>query len=88
MGKKEKKTQTAVLNIQYSMRRSQWIEDDDSNRTPHYTQGGETRLSDIAGDAFYSVGGAGILEIDDLSLDEPDMKTVLFRDEVDDVQDP
>ena len=61
-----------------------------SRRTPLYTQG-ECKLWDICGDAFDSMDGAGMLEIADLSLDEPEMEAVLFRDEgdeVDEVEDP
>ncbi|KAG5554065.1 hypothetical protein RHGRI_011812 [Rhododendron griersonianum] len=58
-----------------------------SRRQPLYTEG-ETKLWDICGDAFDSIGGVGMLEVADLSLDEPEMEAVIFRDEVDEVQDP
>ncbi len=41
---------------------------------------------DIAGDALDSMGGAGILQIADLSLDELELEAVVFGDEADDVQ--
>ena len=42
---------------------------------------------DISGDAFDSMEGAGVLEVANLSLDEPDMEVVLFRDEIDENED-
>ena len=53
-----------------------------SRRTPQYREG-ETKMWDISGDAFDSMEGAGVLEVANLSLDEPDMEVVLFRDEID-----
>ncbi|KAG5562100.1 hypothetical protein RHGRI_004972 [Rhododendron griersonianum] len=51
-----------------------------SRRTRVYTEG-DNKLWDVGGDAFDSLEGAGILEIANLSLDEPDMEAVLFTDE-------
>lgn len=58
-----------------------------SRRTPEYTQG-ETKMWDIGGDAFDSMEGAGILEIANLTLDEPEMEAGLVRDEVDENEVP
>ena len=41
----------------------------------------------ISGYAFGSMEGAGVLEVANLSLDEPDMEVVLFRDEIDENED-
>ena len=57
-----------------------------SRRTPQYREG-ETKMWDISGDAFDSMEGAGVLEVANLSLDEPDMEVVLFRDEIDENED-
>ncbi|KAF7129772.1 hypothetical protein RHSIM_Rhsim10G0138200 [Rhododendron simsii] len=51
-----------------------------SRRTRVYTEG-DNKLWDVGGDAFDSLEGAGILEIANLSLDEPDMEAVIFTDE-------
>ena len=53
-----------------------------SRRSQLYTEG-ETKLWDVGGDAFDSLEGSGFLEIANLSLDEPEMETILFNDEVD-----
>ena len=37
---------------------------------------------DIGGDTFDSVDSAGILEVANLSLDEPDLKAILFTEDV------
>ncbi|PKA55721.1 hypothetical protein AXF42_Ash012013 [Apostasia shenzhenica] len=50
-----------------------------SRRTPQYQQG-ETRMWDVGGDSFASVEDTGMLEVAQLSLDEPELKTVLFND--------
>lgn len=39
------------------------------------------RMWDLGGDGFESFDGVGILEIANLSLDEPDLEAVLFHDE-------
>ncbi|XP_065877743.1 uncharacterized protein [Euphorbia lathyris] len=52
-------------------------------KTPQYEKG-ETRMWDIGGDAFESSDGARILEIADLSLDEPELESMVFVDEEDD----
>lgn len=54
-----------------------------SRRMPIYTQG-DTKLWDISGDAFDSMEGAGILEVANLSLDEPEMEAILFKDDEND----
>ena len=51
-----------------------------SRRSPQYMEG-NTKLWDIGGDGFDSLEGAGLLEIATLSLDEPDMESVLFTDD-------
>jgi len=51
---------------------------------------GETRMWDVGGDSFDSLGGIGILEVADLSLDEPELQAVTFgvdAQEVDVVED-
>ncbi|CAD6267137.1 unnamed protein product [Miscanthus lutarioriparius] len=39
---------------------------------------GETKMWDVGGDSFDSLGGVGILEVADLSLDEPKLQAVSF----------
>ncbi|XP_059638766.1 uncharacterized protein LOC132281045 [Cornus florida] len=51
-------------------------------RTPQYNVG-ETKMWDVGGDAFDSLEGSGILEIANLSLDEPDLEAMIFTDEGD-----
>ncbi|CAL5327444.1 unnamed protein product [Camellia sinensis] len=51
-----------------------------SRRTPQYHEG-ETKLWDIAGDTFDSFDDVGMLEVANLSLDEPEMEVVLFTDD-------
>ncbi|KAG6482863.1 hypothetical protein ZIOFF_059502 [Zingiber officinale] len=53
-----------------------------SRRSPHYNEG-ESKMWDIGADGFDSMDmkGAGILEIANLSLDEPELESVLFTDE-------
>ncbi|WVZ56169.1 hypothetical protein U9M48_006740 [Paspalum notatum var. saurae] len=48
-----------------------------SRRTDAYKTG-ETRMWDVGGDAFDSLGGIGLLEVADLSLDEPELQAVSF----------
>ncbi|XP_026433089.1 uncharacterized protein LOC113330501 [Papaver somniferum] len=50
-----------------------------SRREPHYMTG-ETRMWDVAGDTFDTMGSGGILEIANLSLDEPELESVTFND--------
>lgn len=52
-----------------------------SRKTPQYIQG-ETSMWDIGGDAFDSLEDAGMLEIANLLLDEPDMEANIFSDDV------
>ncbi|RWR83372.1 DUF659 domain-containing protein/Dimer_Tnp_hAT domain-containing protein [Cinnamomum micranthum f. kanehirae] len=52
-----------------------------SRRTLQYMKG-ETKMWDIAGDAFDSFEDAGELEIAQLSLDEPELEAVLFSEEL------
>ena len=51
-----------------------------SRKTPQYRQG-ETKLWDIAGDSFDSFEDVGMLEVANLSLDEPDLEAVVFTDD-------
>ncbi|XP_074560367.1 uncharacterized protein LOC141816496 [Curcuma longa] len=53
-----------------------------SRRSPHYSEG-ESKMWDVGADAFDSMDmeGAAILEIANLSLDEPELEAVLFTDE-------
>ncbi|KAG8369343.1 hypothetical protein BUALT_Bualt14G0001500 [Buddleja alternifolia] len=52
-----------------------------SRNTPQYMQG-DTKMWDVGGDAFESSDDVGILEIANLSLDEPELENDLFVDEV------
>lgn len=54
-----------------------------SRKTPEYTKG-QTKMWDIGGDAFDSLDDVGVLEVANLSLDEPDLEAVLFTDNGDD----
>ena len=49
-------------------------------RTKSYHEG-ETKMWDIGGDEWDPFEGAGILQVASLSLDEPDLETVLFTDD-------
>ncbi|XP_026383788.1 uncharacterized protein LOC113279302 [Papaver somniferum] len=49
-----------------------------SRREPHYMTG-ETRMWDVAGDTFDTLGSGEILEIANLSLDEPELESVTFN---------
>ena len=40
---------------------------------------GPTRMWDVGGDGFESLSGVGIIEVADLSLDEPEMESVSFE---------
>ncbi|KAG6508125.1 hypothetical protein ZIOFF_033487 [Zingiber officinale] len=53
-----------------------------SRRRPHYNEG-ESKMWDVGVDGFNSMDmeGAAILEIVNLSLDEPELESVLFTDE-------
>ncbi|XXG50658.1 hypothetical protein AAC387_Pa02g4622 [Persea americana] len=53
-----------------------------SRKTPQYMQG-ETRMWDIAGDTHDSFEDVGVLEVANLSLDKPELETVVFADDVD-----
>ncbi|GAV81015.1 DUF659 domain-containing protein/Dimer_Tnp_hAT domain-containing protein [Cephalotus follicularis] len=53
-----------------------------SRKSPQYAQG-ETKMWDIGGDAFDSLEDIGVLEVASLSLDEPEMESIVFLDEVD-----
>ena len=45
---------------------------------------GATKMWDVGGDAWSPFeGGAGVLEVADLSLDEPEMESILFTDDGD-----
>ncbi|GAV69776.1 LOW QUALITY PROTEIN: Dimer_Tnp_hAT domain-containing protein, partial [Cephalotus follicularis] len=53
-----------------------------SRKSPQYAQG-ETKMWDIGRDAFDSLEDVGVLEVASLSLDEPEMESIVFLDEVD-----
>ena len=48
-----------------------------SRRTDAYKTG-ETRMRDVGGDSFDSLSGVGLLEVADLSIDEPELQAVSF----------
>ncbi|CAD6264342.1 unnamed protein product [Miscanthus lutarioriparius] len=48
-----------------------------SRRTDAYKTG-ETMMWDVGGDSFDSLGGIGILEVADLSFDEPELQAVSY----------
>jgi hypothetical protein len=50
-----------------------------SRRTKAYKTG-ETKMWDVGGDSFESLSGVGILEVVNLSLDEPELHSVSFGD--------
>ncbi|MCI31222.1 hypothetical protein A2U01_0052434 [Trifolium medium] len=52
-----------------------------SRNSPQYNQE-ETKMWDIAGSEFGSLDDCGILEIADLSLDEPELEDPLTNDDV------
>ncbi|GAV60249.1 LOW QUALITY PROTEIN: DUF659 domain-containing protein/Dimer_Tnp_hAT domain-containing protein, partial [Cephalotus follicularis] len=51
-------------------------------KSPQYAQG-ETKMWDIGGDAFDSLEDVGVLVVASVSLDEPEMESIVFLDEVD-----
>lgn len=51
-----------------------------SRKTDQYLNG-ETKLWDVGGDNFDPLDGAEELEIANLSLDEPDLESIFFKDE-------
>lgn len=51
-----------------------------SRKTREYGEG-ETKMWDIAGDAFETIDDVGTCEIASLSLDEPEFETVLFEED-------
>lgn len=51
-----------------------------SRKNKNYNEGA-TRMWDIGGDEWNLSDGAGILEVANLSLDEPNMEAVLFTDD-------
>ncbi|KAG5532188.1 hypothetical protein RHGRI_026721 [Rhododendron griersonianum] len=57
-----------------------------SRRTRQYMEG-QTKMWDIAGDAFDTFGDVGELEIAQLSLDEPELEAVVFMDDGDESDD-
>jgi hypothetical protein len=50
-----------------------------SRRTESYKTG-ETKMWDVRGDSFESLSGVEILEVANLSLDEPELQSVSFED--------
>ncbi|XP_048139360.1 uncharacterized protein LOC115735362 isoform X2 [Rhodamnia argentea] len=55
-----------------------------SRKSPQYAEG-ETKMWDIGGDAFDTFEDVGVLEVASLSLDEPEMESVVFSEGVDNV---
>jgi hypothetical protein len=55
-----------------------------SRRSDAYKTG-ETRMWDVGGDSFDSLGGIGVLEVADLSLDEPELQAITFGLDVQEV---
>ncbi|XP_057800087.1 uncharacterized protein LOC131015682 [Salvia miltiorrhiza] len=51
-----------------------------SRRAPQYMKG-ESQMWDVAGDAFDAMDDIGILGIANLSLDEPELESILFCDD-------
>ena len=53
-----------------------------SKRSPNYNEG-ESKMWDVGGDGFDSmdIENVGLLEIANLSLDEPELEAVLFDQE-------
>lgn len=51
-----------------------------SRRSEAYKTGA-TRMWDVGGDSFESLTGVGILEVAQLSIEEPELESVLFEDE-------
>jgi len=52
-----------------------------SRKTDAYKTG-ETRMWDVGGDSFDTMAGVGLLEVAELSLDEPELQAVSFGLEV------
>lgn len=50
-----------------------------SRRSDAY-KNGETRMWDVGGESFNSLSGLGILEVAELSIDEPELQAVSFGD--------
>ncbi|PKU82323.1 hypothetical protein MA16_Dca005328 [Dendrobium catenatum] len=48
-----------------------------SRKTPTYMEG-DNRMWDVDGDGFESIEDMGILEIANLSLDEPELEAMIF----------
>jgi len=48
-----------------------------SRRSDAYKKG-ETTMWDVGGDSFDSLGGVGLLEVAELSLDEPELQAISF----------
>lgn len=48
-----------------------------SRKTPQYNEG-KTNMWDVGGDGFDSLEGTGILQIANLSLDEPELEVMLL----------
>ncbi|KAG5523737.1 hypothetical protein RHGRI_030653 [Rhododendron griersonianum] len=55
-----------------------------SRKSPQYCQG-QTKMWDIAGDQFGSLDEVGMLEVANLSLDEPEMEAIVFTDDGDEI---
>ena len=50
-----------------------------SRRSDAYKKG-ESRMWDVGGDAFETLTGVGLLEVADLSIDEPELQAISFGD--------
>ncbi|KAL0284326.1 UNVERIFIED_CONTAM: hypothetical protein Sangu_2831700 [Sesamum angustifolium] len=57
-----------------------------SRKTPQYMQG-DTKMWDVAGDAFETIEDVGILKIANLLLDESELESVLFDEITEDLKD-
>ncbi|GJN12088.1 hypothetical protein PR202_ga30334 [Eleusine coracana subsp. coracana] len=50
------------------------------SRSTYGYKKGDTRMWDVGGDSFDSLSGVGILEVANLSIDEPELQAVSFGD--------
>ncbi|CAD6256685.1 unnamed protein product [Miscanthus lutarioriparius] len=65
-------TKIIMPNCRYYSKK--WLDEEELM----HTKTGETRMWDVGGDSFDSLGDIGILEVVDLSLDEPELQAVSF----------
>jgi hypothetical protein len=73
--KKNSLTSTRAENLVFVQSNQRHL----SRRTEAYKTG-EAKMWDVGGDSFESLSGIGILEVANLSLDEPELHSVLFGD--------